>query len=320
MAVISFFSYKGGSGRTTTTLNTLYYLIRKVRPTPEHPLVVIDADSESYGLSMLLKDRTQKSDINKSLQALLLRAQQNTFVGGGNPTDMTSYRNLVEYFTPVGNYFTNDIANDAVLLLSSDVTPSAIKEAWNETFVMNKLELKTTGNLSQLLGVLNDCKCTVVFDTPSGTQDLAAYALDSSDIIVCCMRPSVQFERGTRQCFGPLFDSWKEVNNFKNIIFCPSAVPYKNTVIDGNTYPEHYVNTTFGTFYTEMQTKANDTHGVVNIVWDMREGAVPGIPEVERFKWQECCLEKVAEGGDDEKLAKEKYEKLAKIIYEYSPN
>lgn len=320
MAVISFFSYKGGSGRTTTTLNTLYYLIRKVRPTPEHPLIIIDADSESYGMSLLLKDKDQKSDVNKSLQAVGLGAQQNTFVSNGDPANWTTYRNLVGYFTPVGNYFTNDVADDAVLLLSSDVTPSAVKEAWNETFSMNKLEQKTTGNLSAMLDVMNDCNCTVVFDTPSGTQDLAAFALDNSDIVVCCMRPSVQFERGTRQCFGPLFDSWKASGNTKSIVFCPSAVPYKKTVIDGNSYPEYYVSTTFNTFYTEMQTKANDTHGIVNIVWDMRDGEVPGIPEVERFKWQECCLEKVAGDGDGEKLAKEKYEKLAKIIYEYSPD
>lgn len=320
MAVISFFSYKGGSGRTTTTLNTLYYLIRKVHPTPAAPLVIIDADSDSYGMSMLLKNKDKDYAPESSLQALGLTAQQNTFVGAGGSTDFTVYRNLASYFLPVGKYFTNDVEDEAVLLLCSDVTPQMQDELWNETFSLNKLGQKVTDNLRAMLDVLEDCGCTVVFDTPSGTQDMATFALESSDIVVCCMRPSVQFEKGTRQCFGPLFENWKALGNQKQVIFCPSAVPYKETTIDGNVYPAQYINTTFDKFKIEMQTKANDTHNIVRLLWDMREGVVPGIPEVERFKWQECCLKDGPTDKEDEKMAMEKYEKLARLIYEYSPN
>ena len=75
MAVISFYSYKGGSGRTTTTLNTLYYLIQETKPKSSSPLIIIDADNESYGMSMLIRDTDKYCSPDVSLQGLgVLRA------------------------------------------------------------------------------------------------------------------------------------------------------------------------------------------------------------------------------------------------------
>ena len=54
--------------------------------------------------------------------------------------------------------------------------------------------------------------------------------------------------------------------------------------------------------------------GVIRLAWGMQEGAVPGIPEVDRFKWQECCLAKIATDAPDEVMAKEKYRQLANLL------
>ena len=47
----AFYSYKGGSGRTTTLLNTTLHLINEMQLSPEKPLLLIDADLESAGLT-----------------------------------------------------------------------------------------------------------------------------------------------------------------------------------------------------------------------------------------------------------------------------
>ncbi len=321
MPNISFYSYKGGSGRTTTTLNTVFYLIRELRPTPSKPIIIIDADTESYGMSMLLlRDCEKLPGIDCSLQYLALRATQDEFLSGGDSTEWLSYRKLHKYFVPVGGYFTRDVENDAVLLLRSDVTPKEQRESWGSVFSLNNTGDKSFDNFNELLKVLRLTKCSVVFDTPSGTQDFAELALNSSQTIVCCMRPSIQFEQGTRLCFEKFIETWRGKGAKKNIIFCPSAVPYKQINIDSEVYPDYYMKTTYAGFRNELQTKANSTNGNIEIVWDMRDGSVPGIPEVQRFKWQECCLEKVASDEEDERLAKEKYAMLARLIRSYTYN
>ena len=312
MANISFFSYKGGSGRTTTTLNTLYYLIREARPDSEHPFIIIDADNESYGLSMLLLKEHDYPAV-KSLQGLGLNAKQDTFVRKGPPSDWQSYPDLGNFFIPVGNYFTKDIEDEAVLLLRSDVTPEDQQRMLNNVFTMNDGG-QVNSNLKKAVDIMSECDCTVVFDTPSGTQDMATFALNNSDTIVCCMRPSVQFERGTRQCFQKLISRWGQKRSEKKIIFCPSAVPFRKMEIDGNLYPGHYVSSVFSRFKAELDAKARDTNGAVEIVWGMQEGDFPGIPEVDRFKWQECCLAKINSDKEDERKAKERYSKLAQLI------
>ncbi len=47
----TFYSYKGGSGRSTTLLNTVKCLIKDLDANPEHPILVVDADLESAGLT-----------------------------------------------------------------------------------------------------------------------------------------------------------------------------------------------------------------------------------------------------------------------------
>lgn len=47
----TFYSYKGGSGRSTTAVNTVRHLIDTMNASPEHPILIIDADLESAGLT-----------------------------------------------------------------------------------------------------------------------------------------------------------------------------------------------------------------------------------------------------------------------------
>lgn len=47
----TFYSYKGGSGRSTALLNTVKYLVRDLKADSEHPILLVDADLESAGLT-----------------------------------------------------------------------------------------------------------------------------------------------------------------------------------------------------------------------------------------------------------------------------
>ena len=55
----TFYSYKGGSGRTTTALNTVLHLAQKTNASPEHPILLVDADLESAGMTYYF-DMTNK--------------------------------------------------------------------------------------------------------------------------------------------------------------------------------------------------------------------------------------------------------------------
>lgn len=49
--LFTFYSYKGGSGRSTTLINTAKHLAEKLKVSKEHPILLVDADLESAGLT-----------------------------------------------------------------------------------------------------------------------------------------------------------------------------------------------------------------------------------------------------------------------------
>lgn len=51
----AFYSYKGGSGRSTTCINTVLHLIDLMGADPKHPILLVDTDLESAGLTYYFK-------------------------------------------------------------------------------------------------------------------------------------------------------------------------------------------------------------------------------------------------------------------------
>ena len=47
----TFYSYKGGSGRSTTSINTVKHLIDELGACKDHPILLVDSDLESAGLT-----------------------------------------------------------------------------------------------------------------------------------------------------------------------------------------------------------------------------------------------------------------------------
>ena len=322
--VASFFSYKGGAGRTTSTLNTCYYLVTEVlRPTIDNPLLIIDADTESAGISYLLtKDITSSLLNNQSLQGLCQAAKNNK--GLFNPDDgavapelFSAYRELRSKFVPVGDQFGVDKA--AVLLLRSNVRGfnTSVEEYVDPMNDLVSLAKST-------------CNCSIIFDTPSGTQALSRAALRLSDTIVCHMRPTNQFQQGTMDFLQRYFQ--QPDTSFVNVILCPSVVPIESVVIDNEQYPNTYCEQ-LDKFVAEMKRIANDCMSVTIVdlmtkstpaqfykpeytkdLAEYHQRNIVGIPEINRFKWREGLLSKVPSLTTEEKLACERYCYLANII------
>ena len=58
----TFYSYKGGSGRSTTLLNTTMHLAEILSASKEHPILLVDADIESAGLTYFFGCENKFSD------------------------------------------------------------------------------------------------------------------------------------------------------------------------------------------------------------------------------------------------------------------
>ena len=71
MRTFSFYSYKGGSGRTTTLLNTVRFLVDELGATPEKPILLVDADLESAGMTFYF-NRNNKMLFSGNLSAYRL--------------------------------------------------------------------------------------------------------------------------------------------------------------------------------------------------------------------------------------------------------
>ena len=69
MEVITFYSYKGGAGRSSTALNTLPYLVETLEADKKSPILLLDMDLDSAGMTYLLEldKHFQDNNQNKSV-------------------------------------------------------------------------------------------------------------------------------------------------------------------------------------------------------------------------------------------------------------
>ncbi len=111
----TFYSYKGGSGRSTTAMNTVQHLISELGASPERPILVVDADLESAGLTFFFGLNKRISNIAVSTTQLLSGGNDvecRKAFGYGNdakklallPGDVTSLVKKLDELTSSSNY------------------------------------------------------------------------------------------------------------------------------------------------------------------------------------------------------------------------
>lgn len=286
MLKATFHSYKGGACRTSTCLNTLPFLADMLEATPERPLLVIDADLESQGLTYLFGLAQNFRSGNRAYDTKELLS--------GNA--LTNYR---EKCIPVGEKL--GLENESVWFLGVDDTKPFSAQVQG-------------GQVQEKLAMLESQPfCGVIYDTASGDQFSATVTNKDSQVIVCCMRPTRQFSVGTTNFLTRVGREWITMGDYqiRRVILLPTAVPRTSISINGEDQ------------YTAVKTNINND--ISKFSWavcqEFTNDECFGIPEVERFKWREDVLyvlnkEGKLNGEEDALLALERYEKLAEVIIE----
>ncbi|MCL2755488.1 MAG: hypothetical protein FWE45_00330 [Firmicutes bacterium] len=293
MEIITFWSYKGGAGRSSTCLNTLPYLVDVLNATKQSPLLLLDMDLDSAGMTYLL-------DLDKHFQnnevydiKSFLKGDENW---SENPAESLMEHTLYQKFVPVGEKLGVD--NDAVMFLGvhdgKKIDNADMTGAKEEIFAKFRRFCRKN-KIS-----------AVVMDSSAGTQFSAELAIGAATIVVSCMRATTQFRTGTFNYLDRLLVEQPD----KKIIVLPTVVPNGEKIIDDMPQRKTTV---------EDIKKKIETFGLKNVKLDFVEEEELGINEVERFKWREGVLYKICKDqklAEDEKIAVSRYKKLAEKLVE----
>ncbi len=336
MESVAFYSYKGGSGRSTACVNFIYFFAKKVNATPQNPIVVVDCDIDSAGLTYLFQRKCQARDKFVSTADKKIFSVEAILCGDQKGNDgVSQIRGINDYpplipitnnaffadMIPVGDFF--DLDPRTVLFLPHD------KKMSENNFNASPAR---KANFVQIKKMAKRYKCSgLIFDCPAGTQELALWSLESVDNIICCMRPTYQFRCGSVDSMKIIIDKTEEGEE-KQIIICPNAVSRKNMTFYNNSYPsivrpnlKEEVFDVVSKYCKEIgkdediiirdEMLYNSPTSYVNERSERIKGAdLIGIPEVERFKWFEECLGTIKIENDDEELAIERYKYLASLV------
>jgi len=345
MLRVSFYSYKGGAGRSTTSWNTIQRLIALMEPTAKEPFVIVDTDTESAGSTFLYKaDRFfYRNKEGASVQKRMVDSEDTNYAEASDSEKEKFFKGMC----PVGTFFgLPEEEKKAVLLIGVNLHKSAKKEI-DVPDDDSKDSEQIKNFRKNISGACKDCGAKALFfDTPSGTQFLAGRSVEQSEIIVCCMRPTSQFRDGTR---GQMInfiksDLDKNILGKRKYILTPTVVCIdagQTFIFNGEEciYPGAAKKAIINEFSAESINEEKDNEKIKqaykdSVIFDMLEptpeesrkfdksednDSVFGIPEIKRFKWFEACLGKIPDGelSLNDKMAVNRYEYLAQTILKY---
>ncbi len=299
MKITTFFSYKGGSGRSTTCFNTLPFLATYLGASKDYPILLIDMDIESAGMTYLLNQQDKfagKEDVKTIIKNELRWST-------GRCPNLNEHP-FYKYLVPVGNILGLD-DDYAVMFLGVDDKTAQLSRSdivGDPEQAMNNVMEFASNNLFR----------AVIMDSAAGDQLSANLAINSSDNLVVCMKMTRQFRVGTFNYLRRFALKNSMVASAINVILLPTVVP-PNTVIDGEAQFETSIED-IANRINELNEKF-DVNIKTNFVADKERF---GINEVIRFKWKEEVLFKLNKNNvslsDDEKRAFRQYESLSKLI------
>lgn len=281
MKTTTFFSYKGGSGRSTTCLNTIPLLALAHEAYYGAPILLLDIDIESAGLTYLL-------------------SQEEAFKQYDVKTLLTDGYKGYDQFISIGNKFgLKD--NDAVRFLGVNDNVDQRDEV---------IRLAPTRIAEFKLAARKQGVSAIVFDSAAGDQATAEFAINNSDKIVMCMRPTKQFRSGTFNYLNRKINN-NAIDSYKEVILLPTVVP-GDSIIEGVSQ----LHSAQSDIIKRISQLKNNS--MINQTFVKNPDQL-GINEVTRFKWSEEILYKLKEEGallsPDETSALERYKNLAQVIW-----
>jgi cellulose biosynthesis protein BcsQ len=289
METVTFFSYKGGAGRSSTALNTLPYLVDVLGADKNSPILLLDMDLDSAGMTYLLGLDKHFQDGTYDIKDFLTGAENWSSKKAEKLEEHTLYKN----FFPVGKKL--GVENEAIMFLGVDdrkkIDNSDMAGAEEQVF-------DSFDNFCY-----NNNIKAVVIDSAAGEQPVAVLSIKAASTVVNCMRVTTQFRIGTFN----FLERYKENKRNIRIILLPTVVP-EDREIDG----EMQLHNTVDDIIERIKDKKLE-----NVNTDFINEAEFGINEVARFKWREDVLYKIAKTQsltNDEEIAAARYKKLALTI------
>ena len=337
MLILSFNSYKGGACRTTTCYNTLPYLAKQLGATSHQPILLFDVDLDSMGMTSLLggfSSAKEGEELQYSSKHMFIADKYD--INRSVERGFANYDALEKYysrFAKVGGKL--GLEDDGcVLFCGVDTQSNTISDDEFEKHSKNP----------PLRVLISELKClsaedqpkAIVFDCASGVQQTTLSVIASMDKAVVCMRPTDQFRIGTRDYLLKKIPN--KINNFnfgkkRQIVLLPTSVSpiilseedRKNTATlnELNNLKKSAFdkinNQIIFPIQSQLALKINLGYELNLSMIDPNEG-IEGIPEIERFKWQESkllyTLAKETTLTKQEELLQSRYQKLAKVLAE----
>jgi cellulose biosynthesis protein BcsQ len=306
MTTITFYSYKGGSCRSVTAFNVLPFLVEALGATAKEPILVVDMDLDSAGITALFGEE-QYFQNGYDVKSLL----EVGFPGANSKCADLGSHPFFEKVVPVGEKI--GVENCAVLLLGA-----------NDNKILDNDEMG--GDRPESIKTLKQaCRSNnfkaLILDSASGDQVPAKISTAAATMIVCCMRPTRQFRTYTFQYLSRLKD---RISSGTKVILLPTAVPNRDVKYKNSTEKNNSLE-----LIREKIDNFNDSE--LNCLVDefVREDCF-GIPEVEKFKWREDVLYRIKKDientkgdpktqgaeilAEDEKLALTRYRQVAEVL------
>lgn len=323
--VISFNSYKGGACRTTTCYNTLPYLAKELGATARQPIIVVDCDLDSMGLTNIfnanIKKDGRREKLPYSAKHMFIDDDHgiNAEMRNSDFSDV-SEEDYFKNFEKVGEKLGLE-EDGSVLFLGVDRRESAISDKDyddKEKFCQST----PLARLKTILDHMDESKQpkAIVLDCAAGVQITTLAVLRLIDYSVMCMRPTLQFRIGTRDyLYNMLPVRLPRRRQERNIILLPTSVA-QSEYVEGELAAdlEQLRNETICDIRENIvdflidASHKEELH--YSLIPDMAEFDCFGLPEIERFKWEECLLYKREELTEQEKALRDRYVMLASIL------
>lgn len=303
MKKISYFSYKGGAGRSSLAYNTIPYLVKELNASPKRPVILMDLDLDSAGITFLLKKQGVDTDKYSIQEALSSSVSSSLYTPEIFPIEQHP---IFKRCIPVGKCFGLDNeSNNSVLFIPAETGKPINKEA-NSNYDAGGIVKE------RFKAIINFCEkydcAAVIFDTPAGDQLTANWSIEYSNVIATCMRITFQFRYGTVDFMKRMLPRFCN----KKFVIVPNAVPTEEITIDGMKVSYDKIKQQIVDSFTELDANGNkfclDMAGVGEDFF--------GVNEVKRFKIQEGILFKLSEEllAPDEKKAITAYKKVAACL------
>ena len=296
MKIITFYSFKGGSGRSSSVYNTIPFLADELNANKDHPILLLDMDFDSAGMTYLLNKydyfaHTAEMD----LVDIIMEGRRDFWVD----TRIADH----PFFGSIPDVSKNFELDDGTVLFIG-VNDTHTLDLRDEN--VDDVHLHRLIQGCQRMGFR-----AVVIDSSSGIQTTAQMATSVADVLVCCLKATFQFRMGTFRYLHDTINRYKSFTKDMQLIILPVAVPNQSARRDGCAQTERDY-----ALSDILQKTEEINHPNINKGFLCEESF--GVPEIESFKWEERMLYKKAKREqpmpEDETFALAQFKKLAVSI------